>query len=95
MDARGTITGLTIHTRPEEIYLALVEGMSFQLYLAFERLRTLGVDPETIVATGGGAASDTTLQIRANVFNRRVVRLENAESGTMGCMDTRIPPRRI
>lgn len=86
MDARGTITGLTIHTKPEEIYLALVEGMSFQLYLAFERLRTLGVDPETIVATGGGAASDTTLQIRANVFNRPVVRLENAESGTMGCM---------
>ncbi|MDD3212176.1 MAG: FGGY family carbohydrate kinase [Eubacteriales bacterium] len=86
MDARGTITGLTIHTKPEEIYLALIEGMSFQLYLAYERLQKLGPEPEYIVATGGGAASDTTLQIRANVFNMKVIRPENAESGTLGCM---------
>ena len=86
MDARGTIAGLSIHTKPEEIYLALLEGMSFQLYLAYERLQQLGPSPEYIVATGGGAASDATLQIRANVFNMMVTRPENAESGTLGCM---------
>jgi len=86
MDACGTITGLTIHTRPEEIYLALLEGMAFQLYLAYERLLPLGPEPEYIVATGGGAASDATLQIRANVFNKKVLRLESDETGTLGCM---------
>ena len=86
MDARGTITGLSIHTRPEEIYLAMLEGISFQLYLAFERLSLMCEKPERMIATGGGAATDAGLQIRADIFNTRVVRLESDETGTLGCM---------
>lgn len=86
MDARGTITGLTIHTKAEEIYRAILEGMAFQMYLSYERLKKLGTRMNRIVATGGGAASELTLQIRADVFNMKVVSLENEESGTVGCM---------
>ena len=86
MDARGTITGLTIHTQREEIYRAILEGMAFQNYLAYEKLNKLGTKMETITATGGGAASDLTLQIRADVFNMTVKTLENDEAGTLGCM---------
>lgn len=39
-----------------------------------------------IAATGGGAASELTLQIRADVFGMEVCALANAEAGTMGCM---------
>ena len=86
MDARGTITGLTIHTKREEIYRAILEGMAFQNYLAHEKLKPLGTKMNTITATGGGAASDLALQIRADVFNMKVNTLENDESGTLGCM---------
>jgi xylulokinase len=86
MDARGTIAGLTIHTKPEEIYLALIEGITFQLYLAYERLQKLDVQPEYITATGGGAVSDATLQIRSDLFNLKVMRPSSEESGTLGCM---------
>lgn len=86
MDARGTITGLTIHTKAEEIYRAILEGMAFQMYLSYERLKILGTQMERIVVTGGGAASELTLQIRADVFNMKVLSLENEESGTLGCM---------
>ncbi len=86
MDARGTIAGLSIHTKPEEIYRAILEGMAFQNYLAYERLQVLGTEMKTITATGGGAASDLTLQIRADVFNQKVYTLMNDESGTLGCM---------
>ena len=86
MDAKGTIAGLTIHTRPEEIYRAILEGMAFQSYLAYERLKPLGTQMQTIVATGGGAASALALQIRADVFDMKVSTLENDESGTLGCM---------
>ena len=41
---------------------------------------------ESIVATGGGAVSDLTLQIRADVFDMKVMSLENEESGTLACM---------
>ncbi len=54
MDARGTITGLTIHTKAEEIYRAILEGMAFQMYLSYERLKKLGTKMESLVATGGG-----------------------------------------
>lgn len=86
MDARGTITGLTIHTRPEEIYRAVLEGMAFQMYLSYERLKTLGTRMNSIAATGGGSASRLTLQILSDIFDMRVVSLVNEESGTMGCM---------
>ena len=86
MDAQGVIAGLTIHTRPEDIYLALLEGLAFQNYLAYEKLRPLGVAMESITATGGGAASALALQIRADVFDMPVRTLKNDESGTLGCM---------
>lgn len=86
MDAKGTIAGLTIHTRPEEIYRAILEGMAFQMLLSYEKLKELGTEMERIAATGGGAASELTLQIRADVFNRKVCSLVSDESGTMGCM---------
>ena len=86
MDARGTITGLTIHTKAEEIYRAILEGMAFQMYLSYERLKKLGTKMESLVATGGGAASGLTLQIRADIFNMKVLSLVNEESGTLGCM---------
>jgi xylulokinase len=86
MDARSTICGLTIHTKPEEIFLALLEGITFQLYLAYERLQQLDVKPEYMAATGGLAVSDVVLQIRADMFNMEVIRPTSDESGTLGCM---------
>ena len=86
MDAQGAIAGLTIHTRPEEIYRAVLEGLAFQNYLAYERLLPLGIAMAGITATGGGAASDLALQIRADVFNMPVRTLQNDESGALGCM---------
>ncbi len=41
---------------------------------------------ESIAATGGGAASELTLQIRADVFNMEVSSMECDEAGTLGCM---------
>lgn len=86
MDAKGTMTGLTIHTRPEEIYRGILEGMAFQMYLAYERMQRLGTDMNCITVTGGGAASELTLQIRADVFNMEVRALESEQAGTLGCM---------
>ena len=86
MDARGTIAGLSIHTTPGELYRAVLEGMAFQNYLAYERLKELGTEMSRITVTGGGAASGLTNQIRADVFNMPVRTLRDDESGTLGCM---------
>lgn len=85
-DVSGTITGLTIHTRPEEIYLAVLEGIAFQMKLSYERVKKLGVDIRKMICTGGGAKSDVTLQMRADIFGMEVVTVQSQETGTLGCM---------
>ena len=37
-------------------YRAILEGMAFQMYLAYERMKELGTDMRRMVATGGGAS---------------------------------------
>lgn len=85
-DVKGTITGLTLDTKPEEIYRAILEGMAFQMLLSYEKALKLGVKMNRLIATGGGAASDLTLQIRADIFNMEVATITSEESGTLGCM---------
>ena len=85
-DAKGLIWGLTIHTKPEEIYLAIKEGMAFQMRMAYECTKPLGIAASRIVITGGGAASELTMQLRADVFGINATALKNNEAGTLGCM---------
>lgn len=85
MNTVGTITGLTIHTKPGELYRAILESFSLQMRYSYERLKNLGVNADRIIVTGGGARSDLTPQIRADVFNMDVISLERDEAGTLGC----------
>ena len=87
-DAKGLIWGLTIHTKLEEIYQAIKESMAYQMLMAYEDLLPLGVDADSICITGGGASSEYTLQLRADVFNKKVVILKNKEAGTLGAAIT-------
>ena len=80
------MTGLTIHTKPEEIYLAVLEGMAFQMKLSYDLVRKLGVDIGQMICTGGGARSDVTLQMRADIFGMEVTTVQSEETGTLGCM---------
>ncbi|WP_138263150.1 FGGY-family carbohydrate kinase [[Clostridium] hylemonae] len=84
--ARGTIWGLTIHTSPGELFGGFKEGMAYHMKLCFEALGQMGIHPELIRVSGGGAASDVTLRIRADVFGLPVCRMEYTEAGAKGCM---------
>lgn len=85
-DVKGTITGLTIHTKPEELYLAVLEGLAFQMLLSYERAGKVGARIEKLICTGGGARSEATLQMRADIFNMEIATVNTEESGTLGCM---------
>lgn len=85
-DVTGTICGLRTDTGPEEIYQAILEGMAFQFLLGYEKSRRLGAHIEKLVCTGGGAKSDVTMQMRADIMNVEVSTITTEESGTLGCM---------
>ena len=85
-DVTGTISGLRTDTKPEEIYQAILEGMAFQFMLGYEYSRKLGANISKLICTGGGAKSDVTMQMRADIMNLDVSTITTDESGTLGCM---------
>lgn len=67
----GLLLGQTLHTRPGEIYRALIEATAFGARMIIERLGTHGV-PVARIVNGGGIAGKSPLlmQIYADVLNR-------------------------
>jgi len=68
-----------------EMALAVLEGVSFSVRLAFEALKaSSAVDPAIINIGGGGAASDLWCQIRADVLGKPLRRCAVSEAAALG-----------
>jgi xylulokinase len=63
---------------------AIMEGTILNLGYGFSRMRTLGLKPAEVRATGGGAKSRLWLQIVADVFKTPVVTLAEQEAAAFG-----------
>jgi gluconokinase len=84
-DARCTITGLTLGTRPVAIVRAALESVAFRFQLIANRLREVAPLTEEIVGSGGALlASPAWCRILADVLGRRLVVPECAESSSRG-----------
>ena len=69
-DLSGLLIGMTLQTRPEEIYRALIEATAFGLRVIVENARKHGLEVNEIVASGGISQKNPLLmQIYADVLN--------------------------
>ncbi len=83
--SRGGFAGLTASHGPAEMAAAILEGVAFSARLAFEALeQSAGVKPAILKAGGGGFASDTWAQLRADVLGRPIQRVEGRDPGAIG-----------
>ena len=72
-DLSGLILGLTLQTRPEEIYRALIESVVFGTKVIFDRFEECGATINNVCAAGGIAQKDEMMmQIYADVLNRPI-----------------------
>ena len=60
--SRGAIVGLNMAHTQRDLYLAVMEGVCYEMRLNVDRLRQAGVTINSLRATGGGAKSRTALQ---------------------------------
>ncbi|MDQ0189387.1 xylulokinase [Alicyclobacillus cycloheptanicus] len=81
---RGSFIGVDASHTLDAFARAVVEGITFSLRDAIEILRGRGRRIERIVSIGGGAKSDTWLQIQADIFNSEVVRLHSEQGPAFG-----------
>lgn len=73
-DARGAFLGLSRHHGRAHMVRAVVEGVAFNLFTCVEAFRDAGIGVDRVDAIGGGAKSDTWLQIIADVWGTTVRR---------------------
>ncbi|MFD8597185.1 ribulokinase [Kitasatospora sp. NPDC059646] len=76
----GVIAGLTLATRPEDVYRALLEATAFGTRTIVEALEAGGVPVTEFVVTGGLKKNALLMQIYADVL-RRPVSLAVSEQG--------------
>jgi xylulokinase len=82
--ARGGWIGLTAkHTRADLIR-AVIEGVCYSQKDCLDAVEQLGVAVSSVRASGGGARSPFWRQILADVFGKRVARLETQEGSAYG-----------
>jgi len=80
----GGFVGITAGTTKDELYKAVMEGICLDMKYNIELLDSIGIPMRTLRAVGGGAHSDTLLQIKADVFGVPVKTLAASEAGTLG-----------
>ncbi len=87
MDANlsGLIIGLTLTTRPEEIYRALIEATAFGTLAIIENHTDQGVPVKELYASGGLAEkNDLLLQIYADVTGRSLRVAASTQAAALG-----------
>ncbi len=83
-NARGVLFGLTTRHSRQHVMRAIMEGVNFDLRQSLEIIEGSGVVASEIRATAGGARSPVWCQIKADIYNRRIVALEESEGGVIG-----------
>jgi L-ribulokinase len=81
----GLLVGQTLHTKPEEIYRALIEATAFGALTIINRFEEYGVQIKEVVNCGGIAERNAMLmQIYADVTGREMKISRSAQTCALG-----------
>lgn len=81
----GLLLGQTLHTKPEEIYRALIEATAFGALTIINRLEEYGVHISEVINCGGIVEKNFLLmQIYADITNRQMKISRSAQTCALG-----------
>lgn len=84
-DLTGMILGMTLKTKPEEIYRALIEATAYGMRIVVENYRKNGVPVEEVFALGGiSQKNPMAMQIYADVLGMPVRVVSCPQGGALG-----------
>jgi len=82
--ARGAFVGITLRHGKPHLTRAVLEGVSFGLKDSLSLMQSLGVQPEKVILSGGGARSDVWKQMLADVFETPCTLVNATEGAAYG-----------
>ena len=85
VDLTGMILGMTLQTKPEDMYRALVEATAYGTRMIIENYREHGVSVEAFFASGGiSQKNPMMMQIYADVLNMEIKIAGSAQGPALG-----------
>jgi xylulokinase len=81
---RASFIGMDSSHRRKDFARAVLEGITFSLNESIHLFRQNGKEIDTIVSIGGGAQNEDWLQMQADIFNAKIVRLTSEQGPGMG-----------
>jgi L-ribulokinase len=83
-DLSGLILGLTLSTRPEDIYRALIEATAFGTRIIVEAFETAGLPVVDFIAAGGLIKNPLVMQVYADVLRRPISVIGSEQGPALG-----------
>ncbi|MGS2616091.1 ribulokinase [Micromonospora sp. LZ34] len=83
-DLSGVIVGLTLATRPPDIYRALLESTAYGTRMIIEAFAAAGVPVDELIVAGGLTGNQLLMQIYADVTNRPLGIIGSAQGPALG-----------
>ncbi|MBO0804728.1 MAG: ribulokinase [Nocardiopsaceae bacterium] len=80
----GVIVGMTLATRPEEVYRALIEATAFGTRKIVETFTASGIDVTEFVAAGGLLRNEFLMQVYADVLRMPVATCASEQAPALG-----------
>ena len=80
----GVVVGLTLATRPEDVYRALIEATAFGTRTIVEAFETAGVPVTEFVVTGGLLKNAFLMQVYADVLRRPISVMRSEQGPAVG-----------
>jgi L-ribulokinase len=80
----GTVVGMTLATRPEEVYRALIEATAFGTRKIVETFAASGIPVTEFVAAGGLLANEFLMQVYADVLRMPVDTCASEQAPALG-----------
>jgi xylulokinase len=82
--ARGGWIGMTAKHERADLIRAVIEGVSYSQLDCLQIIEELGIEVQSVRASGGGGQSPFWRQLLASIMNKRVVTLETQEGSAYG-----------
>ena len=82
--AKGVLFGMTLTHEKGHFIRAIMESIAYVLKSNIQALEEMGVSINEIRSLGGGAKSDLWCQIKADVLNKKVIKLDIEEVSPLG-----------
>jgi L-ribulokinase len=83
-DLSGLLVGLTLATRPPDIYRALLESTAYGTRMIIEAFAGSGIPVDELVIAGGLTGNSLLMQIYADVTNRPLSIIGSAQGPALG-----------